>query len=362
MSRQMRVGEIKISDSAPAFVIAEIGHNHAGEMEKAKAMVQTAKASGASAVKFQTRHPLEVYTRGTKPGAYDYVSSNPQWMDKVYGKHREKLEFSPSQWKELFDFCHSEGVIALSTPFDFKSVDLLESLGVPAFKVASGDATNIPMIEYIAQTRKPMFISTGGCSIEDVDRIHEAMGRTGTQFALLQCSCIYPAPPHVLNLRVIETYRQRYPDNVIGLSTHNPNFYATIAAYTLGGRVFEHHYTNDRSWRGTDNHFSLDPGMLKKLVEGLEEVRQAIGDGQKHRFPEEHTYTLERRKKLVWSRELPAGHVITANDIEIKCPGDGVKPFELPKVLNLKLKKAVVAEGDVLPEQVGVPLEMERAS
>ena len=348
MERQLTIDGTRIDDNAPAYVIAEIGHNHAGELEKAVAMVESAKAAGASAVKFQTRHPKEVYSKAE----YSRTADNPQWMDPVYGVHREKLEFNPSQWTELFQECKRIGMTAFSTPFDFLSVDLLASNDVPAFKVASGDATNIPMIEYIAKVGKPMIISTGGCSIEDVDRIHEAMSRTGTPFALLQCSCIYPAPANVLNLRVIEQYRQRYPGIVTGLSTHSPTFYSTIAAYTVGGRIFEHHYTNDRAWKGTDNNFSLTPQMLEMLVEGLAEVSQSLGDGNKHQFPQEHSYTIERRKKLIWSSDLPEGHVLGREDFSIKCPGDGVQPYELPKLLGAKLVRSVSAEDDVKPEEL----------
>lgn len=352
MARSIQIGRFEVNDSNPAFVIAEIGHNHAGELEKAKSMILSARESGASAVKFQTRHPKEVYSEKE----YNRVADNPQWMDSVYGVHREKLEFSPEEWAELFDFCRSEDMLAFSTPFDFRSVDLLESLDVPAFKVASGDATNIPMIEYIADAGKPMIISTGGCSLEDVDRIHDSMSKSGTPFALLQCSCIYPAPANVLNLRVIQSYRERYPDVVTGLSTHNPEIHTTLSAYTLGGRIFEHHYTNDRDWKGTDNNFSITPDTLKTLVHALDEIRQALGDGEKYCFLEEEAYTIERRKKLVWARDLPAGHIVSRSDLAIKCPGDGIQPYDIGMVIGSKLLTDVRVEADVATVDLGVDL------
>ncbi len=350
MTRTITIGGIEISDDSPAFVIAEIGHNHAGEIEKAKAMVLSARAAGASAVKFQTRSPRDVYSESE----FNRTSNNPQWMDRVYGRHREKLEFTPDEWTELFQFCRSRGILAFSTPFDFKSVDLLESLDVPAFKVASGDATNTPMIEYIARIGKPMIISTGGCSIEDVDRIYDAVSKHGTPFVLLQCSCIYPAPSGVLNLKVIETYRRRYPEIVTGLSTHSPEIYTSLAAFALGGRVFEHHYTNDREWKGTDNAFSLTPETLKELTHGLDEIGEALGNGRKYCFPEEEPYTIERRKKLVWAGDLSAGQIVGRHDLAIKCPGDGIQPYEIADVIGEQVLADVSAEQDVLSSDLAV--------
>ena len=343
MPRELRFDNQLISDDAPPFVIAEIGHNHAGEMDKAKVMIDSAIAAGASAVKFQTRNPREVYSRAE----YNKTSDNPQWMDPVYGKHREALEPSKEEWQGLFDYCKSKDITFISTPFDFTSVDLLEEMGVPGYKVASGDATNIPMIEYIAKLGKPTLISTGGCSIEDVDRLHEAFTKHNDQLAILQCSCIYPCPPEVMNLNVIAMYRERYPDTVVGLSTHQPNWAVNIAAYTLGGRVFENHYNNDRDWKGTDNNFSLTPEMLTQFVSGVNEVRVALGSHEKFQEPVEASYTLERRKKLVARRDIAVGHVIEEADLAIKCPGDGLQPWQLNDVVGKPALEAIEAEEDI---------------
>ena len=341
--RELVIDGRAINDAERAYVVAEIGHNHAGDMDKAYQMVQAAAEAGASAVKFQTRHPKDVYS----VAEYSRTSDNPQWMDRVYGRHRERLEPSPEEWAWLFDRCRQTGITALSTPFDFKSVDLLESLNVPAYKVASGDATNIPMIEYIADAGKPMILSTGGCSMEDVDRIHQSLTRKGAEFALLQCSCVYPCPPEVMNLRVIETYRRAYPDTVIGLSTHNPDVPSTLAAYTLGGRIFEHHYTNDRAWKGTDNPFSLTQEMLRRLVDGLDEIRLALGVSEKFCTPVEAAPTTERRKKLVAARDIAEAMVITRDDIAIKCPGDGIHPYDIGRVIGRVAARAIEAEKDI---------------
>lgn len=353
-TRHLTINNRLIADDQPAYLIAEIGHNHAGQLGKAVQMVEDAIAAGADAVKFQTRTPKEVYAPGKAPGAYHFEADNPQWMAESYGEHREALEFDEGEWRELFTECRSLGITAFSTPFDHRSADLLARLDVPAFKVASGDATNTPLIRHIATFDKPMVLSTGGCHLEDVDRIADTLapaGTTGTPFALLQCSCIYPAPNDVLNLRVIEGYRERYPGVVTGLSTHSPDWTPTLAAFALGGRIFEHHFTHDRSWKGTDNHFSLEPAALGELRRAVDAVLPALGSRDKFRDDRETSYTLERQKALYWQHNLPAGHVVTADDVIALCPNPGkeqaLQPYELEKAAGRKLEKAVT-EGSMV--------------
>ena len=339
--REIIIDNRVIGDDREAYIVVDIGHNWAGDMKKMLDMIDTAAENGADAVKFQTRHPREVYSKAE----FNRSSDNPQWMANTYGVHREMLEPTYLQWEQIFDHCRNIGITAFSTPFDFLSADLLHSLDVPAFKIASGDATNIPLIEYVAAFGKPMIISTGGCSIEDVDRIVTAMEATETPFALLQCSCIYPAPDEVLNLRVVEQYRERYGTVVTGLSTHNYEIAPTLAAFTLGGRIFEHHYTNDRAWKGTDNHFSLTPDMLQQLRNGLDSIHDALGDGRKYQFPIERDYTVERRKSLYWKRALSEGDTVRMGDIAILCPGDGdFQPYDLERVLGSTVTGDIIAE------------------
>lgn len=335
LNRSITIDGRQVSDNWPAYVIAEIGHNHARQLDRAKAMVVSARQAGASAVKFQTRHPHEVYS----PAEFNRTSTNPNWLDPVYGKHREKLEFSHEEWRELFAFCRAEKITAFSTPFDFKSADLLASFGVPAFKIASGDATNIPLIEYVADFGKPMLVSTGGCTIEDVDRIYNALSVKEVPFAILQCACYYaapgePYPDEVMNLNVITTYRERYPNTVIGLSTHHRSWLPSLAAFAMGARIFEHHYTNDRAWVGTDNHFSLLPDDMIQFTAALDMVGDCLGYYSKGRHPKEEKPTLERRKKIVAAEDIPAGTLIQRRQLAFKCPGDGLEPYRWPEVVG----------------------------
>ena len=337
--RELVINGQRIADDEPPFVVAEIGHNHGGDLVKAWAMIVDAKANGASAVKFQTRSPKDVYQMRNVRGGYLYESDNPQWMDRVYGKHREKLEFSGDDWADFSIEAKRAGITFLSTPFDFKSADLLIKLGVPAFKIASGDATNTPLIKYVAATGKPVIVSTGGCTLDDVKRVYNTVDHS--QLALLQCSCVYPAPPEALNLRVIETYLREFPDVVIGLSTHSSEWQTSVAAYVLGARIFEHHFTLDRTWKGTDNAFSLTPPMLREFVDALETVRKALGGPKKVCTPIEKEPTKERRKSLVWARQVMEWGRITRDDIKILCPGDGIAPYYLDAVVGQYVSHSV---------------------
>ena len=328
--REFLFDGIRVSDDSPALVIAEIGHNHGGSLSKAIAMIRSAKAVGASAVKFQTRNPKRVYQQTSERGGYLFESDNPQWMDRIYGIHREALEPTWDDWVMLKETAAYNGITMFSTPFDMDSLDLLERLGMPAYKVASGDATNIPLIREIARTGKPAIISTGGCTQEEVDRLYDAFGAINgdpKDLAILQCSCVYPATDEAMNLRVLETYRARYPNTVIGLSTHHPSTVPSLAAFVLGARIFEHHYTNDRTWKGTDNAFSLNPAAMKEFIASLAQVQRSLGSASKVCADVERKPTLERRKKLVWARQVMEFGEITADDLTEMCPAwDGIEP------------------------------------
>lgn len=373
----MRVFDIdgtRVADDLPPYIVAEIGHNHAHRMERAFAMVDSAIASGASAVKFQTRSPEETYQAGTMQGAYHYQSDNPQWMDPVYGEHRKKLEPTKDEWRELFNYCQSNQITAFSTPFDFASLELLESIGVPAYKVASGDATNIPFIRAIAEIGKPTIISTGGIFQPDVDRIVDEFARAvpasiwdwNMRLALLQCTCVYPCPSEAMNLKVISTYRDRYQGLTVGLSTHNPSWYPSLAAYGLGARIFEHHYTNNRQWKGTDNHFSLTPTSLAEFVKALGEAHAAMGTNYKSRDEIERGPAHERQKSLVWARRVGEFETVTRDDIKIQCPGDGLPPYYLDLIVGKQTSRmtgmnALVGWQDILIRNRDVP-EFEKAA
>ncbi|HWQ23715.1 MAG TPA: N-acetylneuraminate synthase family protein [Gaiellaceae bacterium] len=339
----------RIGDDAPAYVVAEIGHNHQGDVEKAKALIHAAKECGVDAVKLQKRDNRRLYTRELYDAPYD----NEHSFGRTYGEHREALELSPAEWLELREFCREEGVTLFGTVFDEPSADFLAELGAPAFKIASADLVNTPLLRHVAAFGKPVFLSTGGGTLEDVERAVETILPLNPQLCVLQCTASYPCAVEELNLRVIETYRERFPEVVVGLSDHQSGIAMALVGYMLGARVIEKHFTLDHAWKGSDHAFSLMPEGMRRLVRDLRRVPLALGDGVKRPFPSEERPLEKMGKKLVAARDLPAGHVLGPGDLEARSPaGGGLPPYELDRLLGRRLLRPLAFEEGVTFEAV----------
>jgi N-acetylneuraminate synthase/sialic acid synthase len=341
--RKLTIDGKTIEDAGDCYVIAEIGHNHQGKLETAKEMFKTAKECGADAVKLQKRDNRSLYTKA----AYDKPYENENSYGATYGEHREHLEFGWSEYRELVDYARQIGITLFATAFDFPSVDFLAKLDMPAFKVASGDLKNIPLLTYMAQTGKPIILSTGGGTMDDVNRAYDAIMPINPRLCLLQCTAGYPAAFEELNLRVITTYRERFPHAVVGLSSHDNGIAMALAAYILGARVVEKHFTLNHTWKGTDHAFSLEPIGFQKMIRDLRRVRVALGDGVKRVYDSEITPMVKMGKKLVAAVDLPAGHAIRREDIAIKSPGGGLQPYEIDKVIGRTTRTALKADEEI---------------
>lgn len=328
--RSLTIDRCAIQDDSDCFIIAEIGHNHQGNLETAKEMFRVAKECGADAVKLQKRDNRALYTKE----AYDKPYENRNSYGKTYGEHREALEFGWDEFYELKGYAKEIGIQMIATAFDFSSADFLMKLHIPAFKIASGDLKNISLLTYIAKLQKPMIVSTGGATMTDVKNAYDAIMPINEQLCLLQCTAGYPAEFSELNLRVITTYRERFPNIIVGLSSHDNGIAMAGAAYVLGARLIEKHFTLNHTWKGTDHAFSLEPIGLKKMVRDLRRLRVAMGDGVKRVYETEKGPITKMGKKLVAAKDLPAGHSIRPEDIAIKSPGDGMPPYELDKVIG----------------------------
>jgi N-acetylneuraminate synthase/sialic acid synthase len=348
MPRELTIGSTRVHDDGDCYVIAEIGHNHQGSVDKAKEMFRAAKDCGVDAVKLQKRSNRTLYTRSMYESPYDNENS----FGLTYGAHREALEFGWDAYVELKRYAAEIGVTFFATAFDFESADFLAKLDMPAYKIASGDLTNLPLLLHVAKLGKPIVISTGGGSIDDVQRVYDALMPVNAQLCLLQCTASYPAEPEDMNLRVITTFCDRYPDVVIGLSDHQNGIAMADVAYILGARVIEKHFTLNRAWKGTDHAYSLEPVGMRKLVRDLRRVRAALGTGTKQPLPLEKKPLFKMGKKLVAARVLPAGHVLTAADVAIKSPNDGLPPYELPGVLGRALRRALSEDDSILFEDL----------
>ena len=343
MKREVVIDSTVISDDSDCYVIAEIGHNHQGDLEKAKELFAVARECGVNAVKLQKRDNRSLFTRAMYDSHYDSENA----FGATYGEHREALELGLDEYKELKRYAAELGVTFFSTAFDFKSADFLSGLDMPAYKIASGDLKNTPLLKYVAEIGKPMVMSTGGGTMEDVQRAYDAIMPINQQLCILQCTANYPAEPADMNLNVISTFRQAFPDVVVGLSDHQNGISLAPVAYILGARVIEKHFTLNRAAKGTDHSFSLERTGMRKLVRDLKRTRVALGDGIKTTLPGEVKPLYKMAKKLVAARDLPAGHVLTRDDVAIKSPNDGLPPYELDRVLGRALSKPLQADENV---------------
>jgi sialic acid synthase len=229
----------------------------------------------------------------------------------------------------------------------------MADLDVDAFKFASGDLLNIPFLRYVADKGKPMFLSTGGGTVEDIDRAVNAILPRNEQLCVLHCTAAYPADVEDLNLSVISTLRERYPDFVIGLSDHHNGIAMAPVAFMLGARVFEKHFTLNHAWKGTDHAYSLMPDGMRRFVRDLRRVPSALGDGVKRRLPSEERPLQKMGKQLVAARDLPAGHVLAPGDVVAKSPADGgLPPYELDALLGRTLAEPLGAEEPVAFEHL----------
>ncbi len=356
MDRELYIGDDRIADDGDCYVIAEVGHNHQGSVEKAMQLFEAAKDSGAHAVKLQKRSNRELYTREYYTRPYDHENSYGQ----TYGEHREFLEFERGEYQELQSYAAEIGITFFATAFDPTSVEFCEDLGMPAYKVASADLKNLPLLRLIAETGKPMIMSTGAATLADVRRGYEAVAEVNPNIALLQCTAVYPPDWEELDLRVIETYRELFPGAVVGLSSHDNGIAMALAAFMLGGRIVEKHFTLNRAWKGTDQSFSLEPQGLEKMIRDLRRTRRALGDGQKRIYPSETAATVKMGKKLVAARDLAPGETLTADDIASRSPGDGVPPCELDKFIGRRLRQAVSADQALSFEMIDELASLER--
>jgi sialic acid synthase len=344
VSRHLRVDGVDIDDGSECYVVAEIGHNHQGDVEKAKQLIRSAHEWGVNAVKLQKRANGTLYTREF----YDQPYDNEFSFGSTYGEHREALELDADEYRELQRYAREIGITLFATAFDFESADLLAELDVPAFKFASGDLRNTPLQRYVAALGKPMFLSTGGGTIEDVQRAVDTILPINGQLCVLQCTAAYPAQTEDLNLSVITTLRNRFPELVIGLSDHQNGIAMALVAYMLGARVIEKHFTLDHALKGTDHAFSLMPDGMRRLVRDLHRIPAALGDGVKRPLPVEAKPLEKMGKKLVAARDLEAGHVLVAEDVAIKSPADGgLPPYELDRIVGMRLLRPLRPDENV---------------
>ncbi len=334
----------RIKDGKNTFIIAEAGVNHNGSLAMAYKLINAAVACGCDAVKFQTFKTHEVISRKAPKARYQQqtTSLRESQFDMV-----KKLELDEKAHRLLKVHCDKKGILFLSTPFDRSSVDLLDGLGVPLFKIPSGEITNIPFLQYVARKKKPLILSTGMSTLKEVKQAVDVIVTVGNrQLVLLHCVTAYPAPLAQANLKAIATLHKAF-DLPVGYSDHTLGIDASLAAVVLGAKVIEKHITIDKGLPGPDHQASLEPAELKEMVKRIRSMEEALGNGIKKPVACELENIMIARKSLVASRAIPAGHRIMPEDVAIKRPGSGILPAELPYVIGRKTRRAI-GEDDVL--------------
>lgn len=337
-----------IGPGHPCFLIAEAGVNHNGDIELARRLVDAAAEAGADAVKFQTFSADRLATAAA-PQA-DYQKRNTGMEESQYSMLK-RLELSEEAHRELLRHCRERGILFLSSPFDEESAEFLEALGVAAFKIPSGEITNTPFLAHVARKGKPLIVSTGMSTLDEVRAAVAAIRQAGyPPLALLHCVSSYPAAPEDVNLRAMAALRHAF-DVPVGYSDHTDGIEIALAAVALGACIIEKHFTLDRSLPGPDHKASLEPAELASLAATIRRVEAALGDGVKRPAQREENTAMAARKSLVAARDLAAGSILQREDLAIRRPGTGLPPGRLESVVGRRLLRPAAA-GTVLTEDL----------
>lgn len=327
------------------YVIAEIGNNHNGSFDRAIEMVDCAIATGADCVKFQMRHLGEVYRKRSlrKDGedlGTEYI------VDLLH-----RFELGVDQHRKLFDYSREKGIEYMCTPWDELSVEVLEGFGVRAYKVASADLTNLPLLEVLARTGKPLILSTGMSLTEEVLATVKLLNAGSVQYALLHCNSTYPAPLHDINLKWIPELRKIH--SLVGYSGHERGINVSLAAVALGACIIERHFTLDRLMEGPDHAASLTQTEFTIMVNGIREIEQALGTGETRTLSQGEMINRENLgKSLVAAKPLKVGAVLKSDDIKIRSPGQGLSAQKLPQLLGRSLTRDMNDEDFFYPSDL----------
>jgi N-acetylneuraminate synthase len=332
VNKFFRIGEFEVGCPMNPYIIAEIGVNHEGSIELAKQLIDEAVEGGAHAAKFQSYKAGKIASKFS-PAYWDL---NEEPTDSQYKLFQKYDNFEPRHYRELADYCFKKGIDFMSTPFDLDAVDFLEPL-VPAFKIASADITNFPLLRKVAGTGKPIIISTGASSLPEIQMAVDELSRFGAQkIALLHCILNYPTPIERAQLGMIQTLQRVFPCCVIGYSDHvvpDDTISAFECAMMLGSCILEKHFTHDKSLPGNDHYHAMDTEDLKRFKIKLENYKVMLGGGQKN-LEFEAAARQHARRSIVAARNIKAGEVLTEENLIVKRPAHGVSPIHWDEVLG----------------------------
>jgi N-acetylneuraminate synthase/N,N'-diacetyllegionaminate synthase len=335
------IGDKQIGPDQPAFFIAEAGVNHNGNVENAKRLVEIAADAGADAVKFQTFRAEELASSTAPKAKYQKDHSG---ADESQFEMLKRLELSAENFQEIEKHARLKGIIFLSTPFDTESVDMLDHLGMPAFKIPSGEITNWPLLEHIAAKHEPVILSTGMSYLSEVEEAIGVLRVAGcSQLAILHCTSNYPATAASSNLRAMQTIFETFGVPT-GLSDHTLGMEMAIAAVAMGARIIEKHFTLDKSLPGPDHQASLAPDELRSLIHSIREVESGMGDGVKRPTPSEEETRDVARRSIIARQEILKGTTIERQMLVFKRPGNGIPPSKLVEIVGRKVTRTIPAD------------------
>ncbi len=314
------------------YIIAEAGVNHNGSLDLACRLVDAAKAAGADCVKFQTFRSENLVSHSARKAAYQQDTTGSGSQINML----KKLELSYHEFLELKAYCDKVGISFLSTPFDLESIDFLNSIDMPFWKIPSGEVTNLPYLLALARTGKPVVMSTGMCEMAEIRAAVDLLQENGTkEIRLLHCNTEYPTPYEDVNLRAMQTMRDAFGLEV-GYSDHTRGIEVPVAAVALGATIIEKHFTLDRNMEGPDHRASLEPDELAAMVSAIRHIEKALGSGDKAPSPSEMKNINVARKSIVAQKEIKAGEMFTEENITVKRPGTGISPMKWFEVLGAK--------------------------
>lgn len=325
------------------LIIAEAGVNHNGDLATAKALIDAAKKSGADVVKFQTFKSDLLASKGAEQAAYQQKNTGVNEPQRAMLK---KLELSNEAFQELFNYCNSQEIEFMSTPFDIASAQYLDRLGVKRFKLSSGDLTDVPLIRAVSGLGKPMIISTGMATLGDVERAVDCIENEtnhNKDISILHCTTEYPAPYNEVNLRAIETLKLAFPSYIIGYSDHTEGSEASIAAVALGAKIIEKHLTLDRRMEGPDHLASMEPDDFSRMIKSIRNIELALGSGRKAPSASEYPNMPIARKSLYAKTDIQGGDIFSELNLTTARPDSGISAAHwdqyIGKAANKNYKK-----------------------
>lgn len=347
--RRIFVGNRGIGSGEPTFIVAEIGINHNGSREIAMKLIDVCAEAGADAVKLQKRNPYKMLTKEMFNSPYN---NNGNSFGRTYGEHRLALELSEEDFVFLKNYAESKGLVFFASAWDEESADFLQSIGVELYKIGSPDLSTTPLCRHIARKNKPVILSTGMSEWDDIEKAVEAITEVNENLVLMHCVSIYPTPIDKVNLNMIPAL-QRYFGLPTGYSGHEMGIEVPIAAVAMGACVIEKHITLDRTMKGGDHKFSLEPDELKQMVKSIRNIEKAMEYYPKQILPEEARFRQKLAKSVVTRRAMKKGEILTEEDLDYKSPGNGVPPTLLQKLLGKPLLTDLTEESAIRLSDVG---------